>query len=452
MSEKFPDGFVWGCATASFQIEGAWNEDGKGLSVWDAFCRRPGAVFGGHNGDVACDHYHRYAEDIGIMQAIGLLAYRFSISWPRVLPEGVGTPNEKGLAFYDRLVDGLLEMGITPFATLFHWDYPYELFARGGWLNRDSADWFAEYATLIAERLGDRVRHWMTHNEPQCFIGLGHSTGTHAPGIRLGVAEVLRACHHQHLAHGKAVQALRAHASAPPQIGTAPVCHTVIPASESPEDVAAARQAAMSVQPDSFWNNTWWLDPVFFGRYPEDGVGIYGSDMPDIRSGDMETIAQPLDFLGLNIYSGGTVRAGADGRPEAVPHPVGGAETVMGWPVTPAALRWGPRFLYERYQTPIYVTENGLAAMDWVAEDGTVPDGQRIDFLRRYIKQLRQAIRDGVDCRGYFQWSLLDNFEWAEGYRKRFGLVYVDYETQKRTIKDSGKWYATVIRENGANL
>ncbi len=448
----FPPSFVWGAAAASYQIEGAAYEDGKGLSVWDMLCKKPGAIWQGQTGDVACDHYHRYREDVALMREIGLPAYRFSISWPRVLPEGTGNVNAAGLGFYDRLVDELLAAGIAPYATLFHWDFPYDLYCRGGWLNRDSADWFADYTRVVVEALGDRVKDWMTLNEIRVFVGSGHYEGRHAPGDKLGLTEVLRVGHHALLAHGKAVQVIRGGCPGA-RVGWAPTTFPFIPATDAPEDIEAARQLMFTVHDEyAIWSNTWWLDPVFFGRYPDDGLALFGAAAPQALPGDMETIAQPLDFCGFNIYQGTTVQGGADGLPEVLPHPTGYAKTAFNWPVTPEALYWGPRFMHERYQTPLFITENGLSGMDWIALDGGVHDPQRIDFTRRYLLALERAIADGVDVRGYFYWSLMDNFEWAYGYRERFGLIYVDYPTQRRVLKDSARWYGEVIATNGAKL
>lgn len=448
----FSQGFIWGAATAAYQIEGTARAAGGGDSVWDMFCRKPGAVWNGESGNIACDHYQRFTEDIALMQELGIKAYRFSLSWPRILPTGVGQINEQGLDFYDRLVDALLAVNITPYVTLFHWDFPYDLYCRGGWLNRDSADWFAEYTRIVVNRLGDRVQHWMTLNEPQCFIGLGHQSGQHAPGDTLGLSEVLRTGHHALLAHGKAVQTLRTYAKQACQIGYAPVGVVKLPAAATSTNIDAARQAMFSITETSVWNNTWWLDPIFFGRYPEDGLRTYGAAVPQVRDGDMATISQSLDFLGANIYNGQTVRADGAGQPIVVPHVSGIGRTTYGWPVTPPALYWGPRFFWERYHTPIVITENGVSTTDWIALDGKVHDPQRIDFLQRYLLECERAQDDGVDIRAYFHWSLLDNFEWHEGYKQRFGLVYVDYATQKRVPKDSAFWYRDVIQSNGAHL
>jgi len=449
---SFPSGFVWGAATASYQIEGAAQTDGRGPSVWDMFCRKDGAIYSGQTGDVACDHYHRWREDIQLMKEMDLKAYRLSISWPRVLPDGVGKPNERGLEFYDRLIDGLLDAGITPYVTLFHWDYPYELYCRGGWLNRDSVEWFAAYAKLIAHRLGDRVSHWMTLNEPQCFLGLGHRDGIQAPGLKLAWMDVLRALHHVLLAHGRAVQTLREHCSLQPTIGWASLGEVKYPSSSSPADVQAARTRTMAADSRDLWSNTIFSDPICLGHYPEDALRSWGRDFPKFDQADLDLIHEKTDFYGLNIYRGQPVRAGANGEIITVPREPGNPMNAYSWPVDPIALYWGPKFIYERYRCPILITENGFAGLDWVHTDGAVHDPQRIDFLRRYLMQLACAIEDGVDLRGYLHWSLLDNFEWGDGYRQRFGLIHVNYATLQRTPKDSARWYASVIRSNGAGI
>ncbi len=445
----FPDKFLWGAATASYQVEGAAREDGRGLSVWDMFCRTPGKVHGGHTGDVACDHYHRWKEDIGIMQQIGLQVYRFSVAWPRIQPEGIGKPNPKGLDFYDKLVDGLLKAHIMPYVTLFHWDLPYELHCRGGWLNRDIADWFADYTRIVVEKLGDRVKHWMTLNEPAVFGVIGYRDGVHAPGEKYDIPEMLRLIHIILLAHGKGAQAIRAAGGAGCHVGWAHAGGVRIPASEDAADTAAASRAMFSISRPDLWANTWWLDPVMLGTYPADGLKVYEKHLPSFPDGDMRIIRQKMDFLGCNIYHGRIVKAGPGGEPQDVPLPVGHPITAIKWPVTPEALYWGPRFFFERYKLPVYITENGLSNQDWVGLDGKVHDPQRIDYTRRHLIELARAIQDGVDVDGYFHWSLLDNFEWALGYQMRFGLVHVDFESGKRTIKNSARWLREVIRQNG---
>ncbi|MBX3381636.1 MAG: beta-glucosidase [Phycisphaeraceae bacterium] len=461
---SFPTNFTWGAASSAYQIEGAWNQDGRGPSIWDTYCHAtptqggPGFnpikpnVYQGHTGDVACDHYHKYKEDVAIMKSIGLQAYRFSIAWTRVMPDGVGTVNAKGLDFYDRLVNELLASGITPYATLFHWDYPEALFRRGGWLNRESVKWFADYTEAVADRLGDRVKNWMTLNEPQVFLQFGHADAHNAPGLRLGTRELLVACHHALMSHGSAVQVLRARCKGPQSIGYAPVCVTKYPATDAPEDQKAAISAMGSVSERNIWNNTWYADAIVKGHYPEDGIKLFGADAPSPQPGDMELISQKIDFIGVNIYEGTPVRMNATGKPEAVERAPTHPTTAFRWPVEPKSLQWGPRFTSERYKLPVYITENGMSGIDWVSLDGKVHDPQRIDFTRRYLLELRNAIRAGADIRGYFHWSILDNFEWSQGYKERFGLVHVDYTTQKRTPKDSAYWYAKVIASNGGHL
>lgn len=444
---KFPIDFIWGAAASSYQIEGASYVDGGGKSVWDIFGQHAGKIANGDTGDAACDHYHRYRQDTALMSQIGIQAYRFSVSWPRVLPQGTGKVNQKGLDFYSRLVDALLEKNITPWITLFHWDYPYSLYCRGGWLNRDSANWFAYYTAMIVDKLSDRVSHWMTLNEPQCFIGLGHLQGVHAPGMQLGLTEALLAGHNALLAHGQAVQVIRARARTEPSIGAALVGMPSIPASGQPRDIAAARQNMFSIREKHFFNNTWFSDPMLLGRYPQDGIELFESCMPNINEGDMDCVHQPLDFYGTNIYWGKYIRASEAGGFEEVARP-GLAHTAMSWPVTPEALYWGPKFFHERYGLPIVISENGMANHDAVA-DGRVRDDRRVDFLSGYLNEYARAISDGVPALGYFLWSIMDNFEWAEGYSKRFGIIHVDYETRKRTLKDSAYWYQQVIARNG---
>ncbi|MEO0482412.1 MAG: GH1 family beta-glucosidase [Planctomycetota bacterium] len=449
---KFPSDFRWGVATSSYQIEGAVEKHGRGLSVWDDFCRRPGAVRGGATGDVACDHVNRYAQDIGIMKQMGVDTYRFSVSWPRVMPEGVGAVSETGLGFYDRLVDDLLAAGIEPLPTLFHWDYPLMLQHRGGWLNPSSPAWFEEYTGVMVDRLSDRVSNWMTINEPQVFINLGFGDGTHAPGLKLPVSDLVLIAHRVMQAHGLAARKIRERARTQPRVGWAPVGVVSIPETDTPDDIEAARAHAMACPPDHLWNNTWYNDPVFLGHYPQDGLQHFERYLPTHWERDLAQIHQPMDMFGVNIYRGAVVRAGAHGVPEQVPVPIGAPRTAFGWEVTPKALYWGPKQLHDRYHRPIIITENGIANRDWVMQDGKVHDPQRIDYTRLHLVELARAMQDGVHVEGYCHWSLLDNFEWAEGYEQRFGLVHVDFETQERTRKDSAYWYADVIKSGGASL
>jgi len=448
---SFKKDFIWGGASSSYQIEGAAYEDGKSPSIWDMFCQEPGRVLNNASGETACDHYHRYKEDVSIMKELGYKAYRFSISWPRILPEGTGTINEKGLDFYKRLLDSLEEAGITPYATLFHWDYPYTLFRRGGWMNEESSKWFAEYASVVAKNLGNRVKHFMTLNEPQIFIGICYDETIHAPGIHMPIWDLLLMALNVLLAHGRAVQALR---SIVPdaKIGWAPAASAHFPASDNSPDREAARKAFFDVTRESFRSVSLWNDPVFLGKYPEELLTRHGKYMPKIKPGDMDIISEKLDFLGHNIYNGNPVRSDGKGGYEFAPWKQGYDLTGAKWPVTPESLYWGPVFLWERYKIPIYITENGLSCNDVVSLDGKVHDPNRIDFLARHLRCLRKASEDGVDVRGYFHWCVTDNFEWAAGYMERFGMVYCDFDTQKRIIKDSGYWYRDVIKTNGDNL
>lgn len=448
----FPEKFVWGAATASYQVEGGANEDGRGPSVWDVFCRRPGAVFEGHSGDVACDHYHRYRDDVGLMRELGLQAYRFSVSWSRVLPEGRGKPNEKGLAFYDRLVDALLAAGIQPYCTLFHWDLPQALQQRGGFVNRDMADWFADYASLLGSRLGDRVKLWVTQNEPQCYIGFGLGSGRHAPGLQLDLCDTLVAAHNSMRAHGKAVASLRSTVHAP-RVGYVLAVKGARPLTDSPADLEAARAATFAVADRTHWNNAWWTDPVVLGKYPEDGLELFGKEMPAFPDSDWKDITQPLDFLGLNVYRAETYRAKEGAKYEELPVPPGYPRSGVDWQmITPDCMYLMPLFFHERYKLPQWITENGLSTRDQVFLDGKVHDPQRIDYIHRHLLELRRAMKAGVQVEGYLAWSLLDNFEWAEGYKQRFGMVYVDYQSQRRIPKDSFHWYKQVIASRGASL
>lgn len=443
---RFPEGFIWGAATSAYQIEGAWNEDGKGPSIWDSFCRIPGKIRGGDTGDVATDHYHRWEEDVKIMAELGLKAYRFSIAWTRIFPEGVGEINRKGLDFYNRLVDKLLAYGIEPFVTLYHWDLPQALQDKGGWPSRDTAYAFARYAETVANELGDRVSFWITHNEPFVAAVVGHFTGEHAPGIQ-DPSAAFGAAHHILLSHGLAVQAIRASASRKPEIGIVMNLHPVHPASSSEEDALAAKRFDGVI-------NRMFLDPVFLGKYPEDMLELFGFFLPEIHPGDMETIATPIDFIGINYYT----RTVARFDPEfpllqaSQIHPEGNEYSQM-WEIYPLGIYEIVIRVWKDYKpASIFLTENGVPVPDGIDFDGKVRDERRIRYLRNHLFYLHKAISEGAPVRGYFVWSLLDNFEWAYGYSMRFGLVYVDYPTQKRIIKESGWWYSKVIKENGLAL
>lgn len=447
----FAKDFVWGAATSSYQIEGTGRDSGKGQNIWDVFTKEPGRVYEGHTGDIACDHYRRFREDVAYMKELGLKGYRFSIDWSRVLPEGTGKVNEKGIDFYNALIDELLEQGIEPYITLYHWELPYDIYKRGGWMNPEIVEWFGQYARLVAERFSDRVKYFFTLNEPQCFVGLGFLQGCHAPGVKAPLRDTFEMAHNALKAHGRAVQMLRAYGKQNVQIGYAPTSGMCYPEKETPKDIEAARKALFALPDDLSnwtWNVSWWSDPVILGKYPEEGMKKYEKYLPVITDEDMKLISQPIDFYGQNIYNGRCIRMGTDGRPEEVRRPAGFPKTATNWPVTPEALYWGPKFLYERYRKPIYITENGMACHDTVSQDGKVHDPNRIDFLARYLKNLKRAAEE-IDIRGYFQWSLMDNFEWDKGYAERFGIIYVDFETQERIWKDSAYWYRDLIRRNG---
>lgn len=453
-SHTFPDRFLYGVAAASYQVEGAAAEGGRGPSIWDAFCAQPGKVHRGQDGSVACDQYHRYEEDAQLIADLGVSAYRLSVSWSRVMPTGEGQVNEEGLAYYDRLVDALLERGVTPWVTLFHWDLPLALQHRGGWINREIVGWFRDYTRVVVDRLSDRVSNWFTLNEPACFVGIGHYEGRHAPGLRLPVAEVLRVQHFSNLAHGAAVDVLREHAKTPTKIGAAPTGKLSFPVTNDPRDAEAAARETFAVHDTEgmFFNHALSGDPMILGTYPEDLLRLHGTRMPEGWEKDLSAIHRPLDFYGINIYNGQPVKADAEGNAVRQEARIGPPTTAINWPTEPECIYWAAKQFHGRYGLPMYITENGLASMDWVHADGQVHDAGRVDFTTRHLWHLRRAVSEGIPVQGYFHWSVMDNFEWAEGYSKRFGLIYVDYETQERIPKDSYHWFAEVIRTNGGSL
>jgi beta-glucosidase len=451
---ELPRGFELGVATAAYQIEGAVHEGGRGLSIWDTFSHTPGRVAGGDTGDVACDHYHRYAQDVSLMGDLGVDSYRLSVAWPRIQPDGRGAPNLAGLAFYDRLVDALLEQGIAPALTLYHWDLPQALEDVGGWRNRDTAQRFAAYAALVHDHLGDRVQRWITLNEPWCSSFLGYASGRHAPGAQEGEG-ALAAAHHLLLGHGLAVAALRAHAREGQQVGITLNLQPVSAATSSLQDLAASERAQLRA-------NLLFTDPVLQGRYPDLARATYQglTDFGYLHDGDLATIAAPLDFLGVNYYFPSRVRAAPydqDDPALRTADDLGTEEvvspdqelTAMGWPVEPAGLTRLLAWLRDTYPNlpPIYITENGRACDDVLTPEGQVDDPDRVRYLERHLRAVTDAIDAGVDVRGYYCWSLMDNFEWAEGYAKRFGLVYVDYATQQRTPKASFSWFRSLIAD-----
>lgn len=442
----FPKDFLWGAATSAYQIEGGWNEDGKGPNIWDSFSHTPGKVHNNETGDIACDHYHRYLEDVALMKKLGLQSYRFSINWARVLPQGEGEINQAGLDFYSRLVDALLEAGIEPCVTLYHWELPLALHQRGGWLNPETARAFGQLAGIIAQTFDGRVRRYITLNEPQCVSDLGYGSGVHAPGCRADLSTQAAVAHHLLLAHGYAVQALRANSSSPIQVGIASTGSIFYPQQDTPENRALAYEATFSVRSGNLFSHSWFLDPVILGHYPTGELPqILADFVRQVPAKDLELIHQPLDFLAANIYSGDEV----DPHGNEIPRPTGWPRTALRWSISPDSMRYGLIFLYQRYGLPLYVSENGQSCNDRVFLDGKVHDPDRIDYLQRYLLALKEAITEGVPVKGYYHWSLMDNFEWHSGYDDRFGLIFIDYANDLRRIpKDSFYWYQSLIAAN----
>lgn len=458
----FDKNFLWGTASSSYQIEGAFTEDGKGLSIWDTFSNKPGNIAHDENGNKACDHYHRYREDISLMKNLGIQAYRFSISWSRIFPDGIVKDsdcniryNKAGLDFYDKIVNFCLENNIKPFITIYHWDLPQALEDKGGWLNRETAFVFADYAEFICKHFSDRVTNIATINEPQIISGLGYMLGLHAPGKKLDTVSVLSVIHHLALAHGLAVTKMRAVAKQPVKIGFSSTGGLCYPSKECDEDIDAARAECFNiVKGNMTFNHTIFCDMTCLGRYPDiagtelhlepglEKIGHY-EELPFVKKGDIELIHQPIDYLGINVYNGHEINAAG-----YINKKPGSPRTALGWPVTPGVMNYGIRYLYERYNLPIYIFEDGLACNDIISLDGKVHDSNRIDFLTRYLTDLEKAYKAGVPILGYFHWSFTDNFEWHSGYDPRFGLIYVDYETQQRIPKDSAYWYSDLIKKS----
>ena len=453
----FPDNFIWGAATSSYQIEGAWNDDGKGESIWDRFSHTPGKVLNGDTGDHAAEHYDRYQEDVDLMKKIGLQAYRFSISWPRILPQGRGAINQKGIDFYSRLVDSLLNAGITPFATLYHWDLPQVLYEEGGWPVRNTAEAFVEYTDVISRALGDRVKNWMTHNEPAVVATMGYLIGEHAPGIKGDLVATLKTAHHLLLSHGWSIPVIRQNS---------PGCEVgiVLNLGHHPTASRSIADREAMLEQEAIWSRIY-LEPLAGRRYPaelDEGLKVRGlpsvKEIMQIQPGDLESIATPIDFIGVNYYTRCIVRNHEVPEEENLPQTLFPAPkneenyTEMDWEVYPEGLLRVLGRLHFEYQFPkIYVTENGASYSDAPDINGRVRDERRTRYLRQHFRVAHQAIQLGIPLAGYFVWSLLDNFEWAYGYSQRFGIVWVDYETQQRIIKDSGHWYATVIKSNGVD-
>lgn len=454
----FPENFYWGAATSSYQVEGAFNEDGKSKSVWDEFSHTDGRIKNGDTGDVACDHYHRFREDVALMKEMGLKAYRFSLSWPRIMPDGVGRVNQKGIQFYRELLKELKSAGIEPFITLYHWDLPIALMERGGWVNPESPDWFAEFARVSAENLSDLCSYFITFNEPSVFVK-GYINGRHAPGLKMTPDYYVKAYHNVLKAHGKAVKVLRE--TAPNiKIGCAPCSIPFIP--DTDDDVEACRRQYFAVKRhidgckdnplENFVNiPSMFLDPIVFGRYPEDGLEVIKPYLPPDYEDDLKIISQKIDFIAENIYQGKAAKKCGDGI-KLIPLKPGYTRTAIDWNVEPACVYWMLKFIYERYCLPLMISENGISCTDRISLDGRVHDYDRIDYLNRHLLYAEKAVREGIPLFAYTHWSLMDNFEWSRGYYDRFGLIYVDYETGKRTVKDSGYWYKRVIETRGQSL
>lgn len=437
---SFQKEFIWGASSAAYQLEGAYKEDGKGPGIWDALS--DGHVKRNENGNEACDHYHRYKEDVALMKKMGLKAYRFSVSWPRIMPKE-GVVNEKGIRFYQNLVRELREAGIEPMCTLFHWNLPLWLHEKDGWACAEISEHFAAYVKVVVQALSDQVSWWMTINEPACFIGLGYLDGIHAPFEKHGVDDAIFPVLVKNvlLSHGKAVQTIRREARTEPKIGMALNAWVYIPAKETEEEIRRAEEATFAEKNYAFGYNLW-ADPMI--------KGVPSSFMEGkISEAEMKVIHQPLDFFGFNSYNANNYDGNGVFEEEAYR---GMPRNTLEWPITPEILYWNIRYLYERYGLPILITENGMANLDFVMDDGKVHDPQRITYMSRYLRCVKRAVEEGFPVLGYMCWSIMDNFEWADGYGTRFGLIYVDYRTQQRTLKDSAYWYAEVIRKNGENI
>jgi beta-glucosidase len=441
---SFPSDFLWGSATASYQVEGAIHEGGRGTSIWDTFAHTPGMTFNGDNGDVADDFYHLYPQDIQLMKSLGVKTFRFSVAWSRIFPNGTGAPNQQGIDFYRRMIEALLSAGIQPFCTLYHWDLPQTLQDKGGWENRDTAKAFADYAGFTAGKLSDLVKHFMTMNEMRTFVELGYGNGTHAPGLKVGPKRLAQLNHYVVLGHGLSVQAIRAHTKPGTKVGIADNIMATTPAIESPEHIAAARKAFRE-------ENAMFLTVLEEGRYTDQYLRRLGEDAPKFTAEEMKIIASPMDFVGINIYQPTYVRAESSEKGYAVVTPPASYPHMYSpWlTIGPEALYWGPKLVHETWKVnEIYITENGASSKDEVAPDGEIYDTDRVMYLRNYLTQLQRGITEGIPVKGYFLWSLLDNYEWADGYEKRFGITYVDFKTQKRTPKLSAKFYKEVIAKN----
>ena len=445
----FPKDFVWGVATASHQIEGAWKKDGKGESIWDRFSHTPGIVKNGHTGEVACDSYHKYKDDIKAMKFMGVKAYRLSTAWPRIIPNGTGKVNEKGLDYYDRLVDELLKNGISPYITFYHWDLPQKLEDKGGWRVKETSYAYGEFANVVTRRLSDRVKNWMTMNEMICSSVLGYKIGMHAPGAKVSDKVYYQVIHNLMLAHGLGVLAVKMHGDSKCLVGLAHNPNIKIPFDPaSKRDLECAKRAWLE------GDNAWWLDPIYKGEYPKALWKKYGKDVPKITPEEMRIISTPMDFLGLNIYSGVRVKYNSKVKEgyEHVPYPADHPKTAFNWNIVPESHYYGPKLVDELYNPGrIFITENGASFKDARLHDGSINDLDRVDFMKKYIAAMNKAVLEGVCLKGYFAWTLLDNFEWAEGYNQRFGLFYTDFPTLKRIPKKSAYFYRDLVKKGKFN-
>lgn len=442
---SFTKDFLWGAASAAYQVEGAYNKDGKGMGIWDALSE--GKVKHGENGNVACNHYYKYKEDVALMKQIGLKSYRFSVSWPRIFPDASGKVNKKGLQFYINLVNELCDAGIKPMCTIFHWNLPMWIYEQGGWKCNKISEYFAEYTKVIVEALSDKVDYWITMNEMPMFVGQGYITGIHAP-FETDISSIIPVTRNVLFSHAKSVKIIREYAKLLPKIGLAHASMVYIPKSNDAAAIELARADTNSARAAVF-SNSWWLDPIVLGTFPNDDLAAMGIDK-FLSDDELKDIHQPLDFIGLNIYQSADYNErGSETNPNVYP---GMPRTSGGWPITAQALYWLPKFIYEKYKLPMIITESGMPNIDFVMLDGAVHDPQRIDFIHKYLLELKKAIGEGIPVIGYQYWSIMDNFEWAEGYDIRFGLVYVDYNTQQRILKDSALFYAEVIKTNGEIL
>lgn len=442
---KFPENFLWGTATSSYQIEGGIHEDGRVESIWDRFSHVPGKIYQNQNGDVACDHYHRYEEDVKLMAQLGLKAYRFSLAWPRILPDGK-TYNQKGIDFYKRLIEQLLQNKIEPFVTLYHWDLPQTLEEKNGWINKDTSKYFADYAEIVAKELQDYAKYFFTFNEMMYIVQLGYKEGHHAPGRRENQKTVNQVKHNLLLAHGMGINAIKS-VNTKLKAGIVHAIDSVLPADNDPETIQSVKKLFHQ-------KNTVIFDTIFYGKYTQEALQQFGNDAPDYTEDELKIIGTPIDIFGLNLYSGTPIRLTPTKECEPVPYPDKAPRTYYGWTIVPESMYWAVRYIQELYPIKeFYITENGASFNDQVTPTGRVIDNNRIDYLKNYLIYLYKAIKEGYKVNGYFVWSLIDNFEWAEGYKHRFGLIYIDYENnQKRIIKESGYWYKKVIMNNGIEI